>query len=296
MKEKHQLYLGKQPLTLSHLDKVFWPEEGYTKGDLLEYYEKISPIILPYLKERPLVLRRQPNGVEDTGFYQKNIENLPPEISQVSIEHEKRTVHYMMANNKTDLLYAANLGCIEMHPFLSRVEHLDRPDFLVLDLDPVDISFDHVLETALVIHEILENFKIKSYCKTSGSRGLHILVPLKARYDFEQSKRFGELVATLTHEQLPKITSLERSPAKRQRKVYIDYLQNNRGQTIVAPYSVRGKPHAPVSTPLEWDELKPGIKPTDFTIKNTFNRLSQMGDIFKPVLKQGANLEKALKV
>lgn len=284
-------------VSLTNLDKVYWKEENYTKGDLIQYYTQIAPYILPYLKNRPMVLRRHPQGIEDSGFFQKNTEDLhlPEWIQTVTIQHEDRSVRYLIVQNKATLLYVANLGCIEMNPFNSTVKHLHNPDYLILDLDPEEIDFDYVIETAQVIHDILEQIGIKSYCKTSGKRGIHIFVPLGAKYEYEQVKRFAEVIALMTHQKLPDTTSVVRQPAKRQKKVYVDFLQNNFGQTLAAPYSVRPKPGAPVSTPLKWSEVKPGLDPRQYNMHTILDRIEKVGDLFKPVLGRGCDLQKSLR-
>lgn len=280
---------------ISNVDKIFWDEEGIRKGDLLLYYDQIAPYILPYLKDRPESLKRFPNGIGKPSFFQKNIEKHPAWLETYKIEHHDKTINYMVIQDVQSLLFAVNLGCIEIHPWFSRIQNLDNPDFLTFDLDPESIDFNAVVETALTLHETLEKIKIPSYCKTSGSRGMHIMVPLEAKYSYEEAKRFSEIIALIVHQKIPEITSLERSPGKRQKKVYIDCYQNNFGQTLAAPYSVRAKPGAPVSTPLEWKEVKKGIDPLDFTLFNTIDRLKKKGDLFKPVLHKGIDLKKTLK-
>ena len=293
---KHQTHpLGKYDF-ITHQDKLYWEEEKITKGDLLAYYAAIAPYILPYLKDRPESLRRYPNGVTHQNFFQKNMVTYPEWLETIEVEHHDKTVNYMVIQDVKSLLYAVNLGCIEIHPWFSRIQSLSNPDFLVFDLDPEKIPFDAVVETAHVFHALLTQLKVPSYCKTSGSRGLHICIPLSAKYPYEQAKQFAVLIATLVHRQLPEITSLERSPKKRQNKVYLDCYQNNYGQTLAAPYSVRAKPGGLVSTPLEWSEIQKGMTPSDYTLFNTLERVKQKGDIFKPLLQKGINLEKVLKL
>lgn len=281
---------------LTHPDKVLWKEEGYTKKDLIDYYDTVSPYILPYLKNRPLVLHRFPNGIDEEGFYQKNMEHeLPSWIKTIKIQHENKVVNYLMVQNKKTLLYVANLGSIDMNPFHSKFDNLDRPDYFVIDLDPENISFESVVEVAQEIHEVLEAIGVKGYCKTSGGRGLHIVIPLHAQYSYDTIKKYAEILVAIVHKRLLKITSLERMPEKRQKKVYLDILQNGPTKTIVSAYSVRPRPHAPVSTPLEWKEVKAGLDPLEFTIRTMFKRLDKVGDLFKPILGKGINLEKSLK-
>lgn len=287
---------GTEGLLLTNLDKVYWPKEKYTKGDLLDYYETIAPFILPYLKDRPIMLRRHPDGIEGESFYQKNIAFFHPEwIQTTRVQHEGKVIEYMVINDLRSLLYAVNLGSIDLHPFMSTTRDLDHPDYCVIDLDPHDISFNKVIEIALAVHQLLDDIGVKNYCKTSGGNGLHVLIPLKGKYTYEQSRQFAEIIAQHIHEKLPKITSLERDPKKRQKKIYLDCLQNCIGQTIAAPYSVRPRPKAPVSTPLDWEEVNSDLDPRNFTIKTVPKRLKEKGDLFTPVLKSGVNFKTALK-
>ncbi|MCE5317682.1 MAG: non-homologous end-joining DNA ligase, partial [Parachlamydia sp.] len=281
---------------LTHLDKVYWPKEEYTKGDLLEYYDGIAPFILPYLKLRPVSLYRLPNGIEEKGFFQKNIDRHAPSwISTIPIQHGKEIIKYLTIPDKNSLLYAVNLGSIDLHPFNSHAPTLQNPDYLVIDLDPFEISFSKVIDTAIFIHELLESHAIPSYCKTSGATGLHLYLPLKAQYPYEIVNLFAQLLAELIQGQLPKVTSVERTPANRRRKVYLDYLQNSFGKTMAAPYCVRPQPGAPVSTPLDWKEVKEGLDPLDFTIKNVPERVRKKGDLFRGVLGKGIDLMRCLK-
>lgn len=267
--------------SLTHLDKVYWKKKNYTKGDLLEYYQTVAPFLLKYLKNRPIMLHRFPEGIEEEGFYQKNINFSPPSwLKTYPIQHSDSMIHYMGINNMRSLLFAINLGTIDIHPFLSRYEKLEYPDFCVIDFDPHDIAFKNVIEAVLVAHEILEEAGVKNYCKTSGNKGLHLFIPLKAKYTYEQSKRFALTIASLIHEKLPRTTSLERSPKRRERRIYLDCLQNRFGQTIVAPYSARPNEYALVSTPLEWNEVDFRLDPREFDIKTIPQRLKEKGDLW----------------
>lgn len=282
---------------LTNLNKIYWPDEEYTKGDLINYYKEVSSYILPYLKDRPETLHRYPNGIKGSSFYQKDVETnqLPSWLRIEQVKHENRLVDYILVENQDSLLYLVNLGCIEMNPFNSRIQSLDYPDYLILDLDPEDIDFEAVIETARAIHHFLDSLDIIHLCKTSGSTGLHIYIPMGAQYTFKQVSQFAQVIAHLVHNQIPDITSLERHPHKRQKCVYIDYLQNNFGQTVAAPYCVRPKPGATVSTPLKWSEVKSGLDPSQFTIKTVMKRFKKLGDLFLPVLGPGINLSKSLK-
>lgn len=283
-------------LKLTNLDKIFWPREGYTKGDLIDYYEKISEYILPHLKDRPESLHRFPNGTKDKGFYQKNVSDLNIDWAKtVKIKHGNEKVEYFLCQDKKSLLYLVNLGCIEMNPWLSKVESLEKPDFLVIDLDPLNVSFNKVVKTALAVKEVLGDLGIRGYPKTSGATGMHIYIPLGAKFTYELSKKLGKIIAILTHQKLPDITSIERSPSERIGKVYIDYLQNSESQTVAAPYSVRPVPGASVSAPLEWHEVNDSLKPNSFNIKSMPKRLKQKGDIFRSVLREKVDLRKILK-
>lgn len=277
-------------MTVTHPDKIYWPKEKITKGELLKYYAAIAPYILPYLKDRPLAMHRFPNGIQGESFFQKDAKGVPSFVKTVSVAHKERKVNYIVVQNVKSLLYVVNLGSIELHLFNSTTKHLEKPDYLALDLDPEAISFNAVVDTALVIHELLEERGIPNFCKTSGGSGLHIYVPLNRKYEYSEARRFATLIARLTHERLPKITSLERNPSQRQKKVYLDTLQNTKGQLLVSPYSARGFPHAPVSTPLAWSEVKHGLDPKKFTIQNIPSRLAKKGDLFKGVLGRGKAL------
>lgn len=278
---------------LSNPEKIFWPEEGYKKQDLMSYYQSVSSFILPFLKNRPMVLRRFPNGIEAGNFVQKNTESLhlPDWIQTIEIQHEEKNLSYFLVQDEASLEYIVNLGTIEFHPFHSHAGHLDYPDYFILDMDPESVPFNTVIETARTIHELLDEWKIPNYCKTSGGRGLHIYIPLHARYSVDQVSQFGKILGFLIHKKIPKITSLERSPSNRQGKIYLDVLQNRAKQTVVAPYSLRGQAKAPVSTPLHWEELKKGLKPQDFTINTMIARLKDVGEIFFPVLGKGFNMK-----
>jgi bifunctional non-homologous end joining protein LigD len=293
--DERKMKIRGHSFTLTHLNKVYWKKEGYTKEDLISYYQEIASLILPYLKNKPLVLHRFPNGIEKEGFYQKNTTSLPSWIKQVEIMHENKKVNYLIVQNLETLLYVANLGCIEMHPFHSKADQLDFPDYLIFDLDPEDIEFKYVVQTAQGIYRVLNEININSYCKTSGGRGLHIYVPLGGKYTNEQARQFAELIAQVVHGELPDITSLERLPKNRQKKVYIDFLQNGLGKTVAAPYSVRPKPGATISMPLEWDQINIKLDPREFTIKGNLETLKKRKDPFKPVLGKGVNLEKSIK-
>jgi bifunctional non-homologous end joining protein LigD len=285
-------------LELSHLDKVFWPEKGYTKGDLVDYYREVSKIMLPYIKNRPHNLLRQPNGYAGKSFFQKDVGDLPPEwvkTAKIYSESNQKEIDYLVCDSLDSLLYMVQLGCIEINPWNSRLSSLDKPDWAVLDLDPEDVPFHQVVEVANVVRRVTEELGIPTYPKTSGKTGIHVFIPLASKYDYDQAKRFAEILAHLVHRRTDNITSLERSPSKRQRKIYIDFLQNRESQTLAAPYSVRPTPEATVSTPLEWAEITSKLKPTAFTIKTMPRRLEKTGDIWQPVLGKPVDITKVLR-
>ncbi|KAA0989816.1 non-homologous end-joining DNA ligase [Dyadobacter aurulentus] len=290
----------KKKAELTNLDKIYWPDEQITKGDLLEYYSNIAPYILPYLKNRPLSLRRQPNGIKEPGFFQKDIGDSAPDwVKTVEIHAEStdKMVNYLLCNDLQSLLYVANLGCIEMNPWNSTVNKLEYPDYIVMDIDPSPKNtFEDVIEVALAIREILDQIGCEGFCKTSGSRGLHVYIPFNKKYNYDEARDFAEIMASMVTEILPGLTTLERSLSKRKKNhIYVDYLQNRIAQTLASAYSVRPKPGATVSTPLEWKEVKSGLRPGDFTIRNILKRVEEKGDLFKGVLGKGIDIRKALQ-
>ncbi len=297
-KEKVITLSGKK-VKCTNLDKIYFPGEGYTKGDLINYYHSIGKFILPYLKFRPQSLNRHPNGITGQSFYQKDmvVTQIPAWIKTVKLFSKSNNAYidYLICNDAATLIYMANLGCIEINPWHSTYLKPDEPTYMMLDLDPGEISFVDVVNTALVIKEICDEINIPCYCKTSGATGLHIYIPLAAKYNYDHVKIFAEIMATIVHSRLPDTTSIERSTAKRKDKIYIDFLQNRKGQTIAAPYSVRPRAYATVSTPLLWKEVNHQLTPQMFTIKNTDQRLLKTGDLWKPVLQKGVILAKALK-
>jgi len=296
-----EITLNRHKVKLTNQDKIYFPKDGITKGEVIEYYQSVADYILPHLKNRPLSLNRFPNGIEEQNFYQKEAgDNIPDWIktTQVYSESNDKDIDYIYCNDKATLAYLNNLGCIDMNPWNAALPDLEHPDFLVLDLDPSKKNtFDDVIETALQVHEVLKSIKIEGYCKTSGSTGIHIYIPMGGKYDFDQVKDFAHILMKQMHEKLPEITTLERSLQKRDdKKIYLDYLQNRSGQTLASVYSIRPKEGASVSMPLEWNELKKGLKPTDFNIHNALERIKEKGDLFKPVLGKGIDMMKALEL
>ncbi|MGM9478200.1 DNA ligase D [Pedobacter sp. GSP4] len=283
-------------LKFTNLSKVYWPEDKVTKRDMFNYYHQVAEFIMPYLKDRPQSLNRFPGGIHGPSFYQKDVKGKAPDWAETfpyeNGEGEKK--EYLVGTDEASLLWMASLGCIEMNPWFSRVKSPDNPDYCVIDLDPDKHTFDQVIAAALETKKVLDAIDVPSYCKTSGSTGMHIYIPLNARYSYDQSQLFAKLVVNLVHQQIPDYTSLERMVAARKGKMYLDFLQNRPGATIAGPYSLRPKVGATVSMPLHWDEVKPGLKMNDFTIFNAIERLKVEGDLFKGVLGKGIDLKKAI--
>jgi len=298
-KDKTQVRkINKKELKFTNLDKLFWPKDKVTKRDLINYYYQVAPYILPYLNDRPQSMNRFPNGIEGKSFYFKNVTETAPDWAETYLyksDTDNEDKHYLVGKDEATLLYMANLGCIEMNPWSSTVKKPDNPTFCIIDLDPDKNSFDQVIEAAQVTKQILDDMGVESYCKTSGSTGLHIYIPLGNKYTYEQSKEFARVIVTLVHRELPDYTSLERAIKDRKGKMYLDFLQNRPHATIACAYSVRPKPGATVSMPLHWDEVKKGLKMSDFTIFNAIERVESEGDIFKPVLGKGIDLKKVIE-
>lgn len=284
-------------LTFTHLDKLYWPDEGITKRDMINYYAAIADYILPYLKNRPQSLNRFPEGIKGFSFYQKNVEDKVADwitrFPYVS-DSDGQTKEFMVCDNKASLLYMANLGCIEMNPWHSRINKPEKPDYCLIDLDPDTNSFDQVIATAREVKQVLDQIGALSFVKTSGATGMHILIPLGAKYSFDQSRMLAELIVGVVNKRLPGNTSVVRTPAKRKGKIYLDFLQNRQIQTMASAYCLRPRPGATVSAPLHWDEVKPGLKVSDFNIYNMQQRLAREGDLLKGLLGKGINMNSVL--
>ncbi len=285
-------------LSFTNLSKLYWPKDKITKRDMLNYYYQAAPYILPYVKDRPMSLNRHPNGIAGESFYQKDVTGKVPDWIKTFPYHteEGGDRNFMVCKTEADILYMASLGCIEINPWNSRIQKPDNPDWCIIDLDPSEKNkFDHIIEAANMTRQVLESAGVDGYCKTSGSTGLHIYIPLGAKYSYDHSKEFGRLIVTLVQAQLPKFTSIERVVKKRRGKMYLDFLQNRPQATLATVYSLRPKPGATVSMALHWEEVKKGLKMQDFTIHNAISRIKEEGDIFKPVLGKGINMQQAIK-
>ncbi len=289
---------GRSRVAFTNLDKVYWPAEGFTKGDLLAYYEEVADVLLPYLRDRPIHLNRFPDGITGKSFYQKEAKPGTPDwVRTVVIGSKSRAekeLRYMVCDERDTLLYQINLGSIDLHPWMSRVESQDSPDWAVIDLDPKEAPFTDVIRIAREVGRLLRGIGLKPYLKTSGASGLHVFVGLRPGYSYAQSEMFCESVARIVARELSEIATVERALAERGGKVYIDFGQNRKGQTVVPPYVVRPVRGATVSTPLAWDELEGDLQPSHFTLQNVPERLGRLGDLFRPVLTEPQDLASAI--
>ena len=297
------LTLDGHRLKFTNLNKVLFPADGYTKRDLLNYYDAVAQLILPHLKDRPLSLKRYPNGIDAEYFFQKNMPaNQASWLRKVKIwsEHtdSKRSgpIHYVFADDRASLLYLTNLACIDQNPWMSRVDSIDSPDFVLIDLDPYQCGYGKIVEAARLVRDVLNSIGLIGYPKTTGGDGMHIYIPLQPVYTYEDSRNFAELLARLAIAERPGLFTTPRSVAQRQPgRVYFDTQQNGKSKTVAAPYSARAYPHAPVSTPLEWSEVRLGLRPAQFTIRNAPQRFARTGDLFAGVLRKPQSIEAALQ-
>jgi bifunctional non-homologous end joining protein LigD len=293
---------GRRVLTLSNLDKPFWPDEGITKGDLLAYYRDVAPVLVPHLSRRPFTMKRYPDGWQGKHFFQKDAPSHTPEwIETVPFPattrdtRERRIVDYVLVDDELALLWVVNMGCIDMNTWYSRVDRPERPDWVLFDLDPSeDVGFAETIEVARLVKEALDLLELESFAKTSGSRGIHVLVPVTRRHTYEDARAFAEIVAGAIARANPGLATTEWQKRKR-RGVLIDANQNGFGKTIATVYSVRPRAGAPVSTPLRWEEVRQGLDPTDFTMEAVLDRVARDGDLFAGVLSTKQGLARALK-
>ena len=291
---------GERPVPrvkLSNLEKVYWPGEGYTKGDLLAFYEQVTEYLLPYLHERPVHLYRWPDGIEGKNFYQQNApEGCPDWVDTEVIQrrHKDEPVRQIVCNNRDILLYLINLGSIDVHPWMSRRGSLESPDYAVIDFDPKSAPFTDVVKLARETGKLLRGIGMRPLLKTSGATGLHVHIPLLPGYTYDQARMFCEGVCRVIAKEHKDISTVERNIAARGRRVYLDFGQNRRGQTIVPPYVVRPQPGATVSTPLDWDELSFDLHPSQFSIHTVPPRLGERGDLFRPLLEDRQDLMPAI--
>ncbi len=285
-----------RPLRLSNLDKVFFPDAGYTKGDLIQYYASVSSLILPHLADRPLSMNRFPDGIDRPSFYEKRAPGHQPEWMRtvpVISDSQGGVIDFLVADNREAMMWFANMGCIEVHPFHSRADRLDMPDYAIFDFDPADGStWDQLVAGAQLLKVALERLGLVGYPKLSGSKGLHVYVPLDPVHRYERVRRFVGEVGSYLASANPDDLTMEWDKPKRKGKVFIDHNRNANGQTVAAAYSVRPRPGAPVSVPLHWNEVSE-VKNGDFTIANIWDRIQRHGDLFAPVIQGGQTLDEA---
>jgi len=287
-------------LKLTNLNKIFYPGEGITKRDVINYYDAVAGLILPHLRDRPLSLKRYPNGITGQYFFQKEAQDKVPDwvrLEPIFSEHNQDKIHYIICNDRATLVYLANLACIDQNPWMSRLGSLDNPDFALIDLDPTEgCPYSQIVEAAQLVKNTLDAVGLAGYPKTTGGDGMHIYMPLEPIYTFEQVRTFAELLSILVIRQKPDLFTTPRAVSQRKKaKVYFDYLQISSAKTIAAPYVLRAHPGAPVSTPLDWSEVKAGLEPGQFNIHNVLERFERVGDLFEPVLTKPQRLEPALE-
>jgi bifunctional non-homologous end joining protein LigD len=302
LKGGHRAKSGKYAIDFTSLDRVYWPDDGYTKADLIRYYNEVWKYIAPYLKDRPLIMKRYPTGIRGISFHQHDVNEAAEYVRTIELEAEndagKHMVDYVVCDNLETHLYLANLGAIERHPFHSKIGKLEFPTWFVFDLDPGNkVKFETICGVAASANEIIMQLGLESYAKTSGSRGIHIYVAIKPEYPYRQVADIAAAIAKMVAEENPDTATVERMKSKRKAgQIYVDHLQNSYGKSVVAPYSVRPKKGAPVSAPVEWKDVeKARIAIEDFTIKNMISRIRKKGDLFKPILTKRQSLKKALK-
>ena len=286
-------------LKFTNLNKIYFPADGYTKRDLVNFYDAVADLLMPYLKDRPLSLKRYPDGIDHDFFFQKDV---PASFASwmrtelIPSEHKAKPIRFALAEDRASLLYLANLGCIDHNPWMSRVGSLEHPDFILIDLDPQGCEYDKIIEAAQLVRKKLDMVGLEGYPKTTGGDGMHIYVPLEPVYTYEQSRTFAEIIGRLVAAERPDLFTTPRAVSKRQHgRVYFDYLQNGESKTIAAPYVVRAHPGAPVATPLAWREVTFGLLPTQFTIRNAMDRFARVGDLFSGVLTNLQRLEKGME-
>lgn len=289
--------VGNHVVELTNQNKVLFPKSKITKGDLIEYYARIAPCMLPYMKDRAVTMHRFPDGITKEGFYQKDAADYFPDY--IAIQPVERStggvVHYPVINNVASLVYLANLACITPHLWLSRIDKINYPDRMIFDFDPSSgVTFSQVRFAALCAKQLLESLGLYTFIMTTGSRGVHVVVPLKRQYLFDEVRAFAKEVAQLLVKRYPKKLTIELHESKRGKRVFIDWLRNAWGATGVAPYAVRAKPGAPVATPIAWDELS-RVTPQKYNIKNIFQRIARVKDPWKDMQKKASALTPAMK-
>jgi len=274
------LEMGRERVSVTSLDRIYWPDEKLTKFDLLCYYLKVADLIMPFLKDRPAILQRWPRGIKAPMFFQQDLESAPDFIKTVRLTNQEgRELDYGVYTTVASLLHFVNLGTIEQHPWHSTIKRLDKPDWIAIDLDPKKAPWENVLQVALMVKEVADEIGLEVFPKTSGSSGMHLYVPLKPANEYDKAAEFARLFATEVARRAPKIATVERAIAKRaSTQVYVDWMQNARGKSLAAVFTARAKPKATVSMPLTWKQISQGVKITDFTITNVPELLKKKGN------------------
>lgn len=286
--------INQHQVPIKNPDKIFWPDGRYTKADIMKYYASIWPYLAPHLQKRPVSLVRYPEGINGAFFYQKDVPNPPPWVNTVPIQSGDRIINYAMINNLETLIWSVNLGCIEVHPWLSTIVNLDFPTYLIFDLDPMEPAvFSDAVKIAQFIRVLLSELKLKAFPKISGATGIHIYLPLEQKYSYEQTSAFVKQIGSIIIEAFPELATNERKVSNRGGKVYIDHLQNLKGKTIASVYSLRPLPGAPVSVPVTWEELS-DVHPEMFNIHTAPERIETTGDYFSPLLNLKQELPDSL--
>jgi bifunctional non-homologous end joining protein LigD len=292
--EEQILTIEGHRLKFTNLNKIFYPKDGYRKRDLLNYYDAVSPLIVPHLKDRPLSLKRYPNGIDEPFFFQKEVSPSFPKWLRMELADDG--IRYVIGEDRATLLFLVNLGCIDHNPWMSRMGTLEHPDYILFDLDPQDCGYEKIVEAALLVRRKLDKAELEGYPKTTGGDGMHIFVPLEPRYSYEHARSFAEAIAALVAHERPDLFTTPRAVSKREKgKVYFDWAQIAKSKTISAPYVVRAYPGAPVATPLAWREVTPKLHPEQFHIGNVLARFDRVGDLFEGVLKNPQKLETAVE-
>ena len=287
------LKVGREEVSVTSLDRIYWPDEKLTKFDLLSYYLKVADYIMPFLVDRPAILQRYPRGIKAPMFFQQDLDSAPEFIKTARLTNQEgRQLDYGIYSTVGSLLHFVTLGTIEQHPWHSTVKRLDKPDYIAIDLDPKRAPWENVLQVALVVKEVAEEIGLRAFPKTSGSSGIHIYVPLKPANEYEKVAEFARLFASEVAQRAPKIATVERTIAKRKStQVYVDWMQNARGKSLAAVFTARAKPKAPVSMPLTWNQIEKGVKIEDFTIVNVPELLKKKGDAWADFFKSRQSLK-----
>ncbi|HEV8186110.1 MAG TPA: non-homologous end-joining DNA ligase [Pyrinomonadaceae bacterium] len=286
------LKVGREQVSVTSLDRIYWPDEKLTKFDLLSYYLRVADLIMPFLQDRPAILQRYPRGIKAPMFFQQDLDSAPEFIKTARLTNQEgRQLDYGVYSTTASMLHFVTLGTIEQHPWHSTIKRLDKPDWLAIDLDPKSAPWENVLQVALVVKEVADEIGLQAFPKTSGSSGIHIYVPLKPANEYDKVSEFARLFATEVAQRAPKIATVERTIAKRKTtQVYVDWMQNARGKTLAAAYTARAKPGATVSMPLTWKQVEKGVKIRDFTITNVVELVKKKGDSWAEFFKSRQTL------